>query len=175
MNRIIGDFFEINANIVKQEADSKLPSFLSKLRANFFRRKLLKSLYKLEKSNYVLNAENISELFTYIFNNYPPKGNYNSIAFSKVMERNGNVEIEGIVRFDKISCIINLSTEKSTFEISISSIDKDGERHQFNLFLDKLYTDEKNTYYNDIVYQINKDLLKEIVNYTESVLKMYKR
>lgn len=175
MERIIGEFLEINADIVKQEANSKLPSFLSKLRANYFRRKLLKSLYKLEKSDYILNRNDISELFAYTFNNFPPKGSYNTIAFSKVIERNGNIDTEGMIGFDKITCIFNLSTEKSYFDFSISSIDENGEMHRFNSSLDRLYANNKNDYYNDIIYKINKDLLKEIINYVESVLKMYKR
>ena len=172
MDRIIGDFLEINADIVKQQVDSTLPAFISKLRAKYFRKKLLRSLHKLKKKHYVLTCKNIAELFTYTFNNFSPKGNYNSIKYSKVkVDSESYFGIEGIVEFDNLTSIISMKSNDLYFEINTSITKDDGSKDQFNLTLQKMYTD--NNKYHDTIYKINEKLLDELISYIDSILNHY--
>lgn len=171
MERIIGDFLEINADIVKQEVDSNLPKFLSKLKAKHFRRKLMKRLYKLKSTEYILNSKNLSELFTYVFNNFPPMGEYNSIKYSKVIEDGNSLRSEAVVEFDNIKCIITLDSNDKYFGINVSQTLEDDNRVGFNLSLNELYTEKEQ--YKDIISKINDKLLEELVSYIESILKNY--
>lgn len=172
MDRIIGDFLEINADIVKQEVDSNLPKFLSKMKAKLFRKRLLKSLYKLKSSNYILNSRNLSELFTYTFNNFPPMGEYNSIKHSKIIEDTGySIRSEAVIEFDNIKCIIYLDSREKYFEINVSQTLENNNKMGFNLSLTELSSEKDQ--YKDIVSNINDKLVDELVSYIESIIKNY--
>lgn len=70
IERIIGDFLEINSDMIYQRDKSKLPKFLSKLRYKININKLLKRVEIFRNSNIYLSKENVLELFNYLYNTF---------------------------------------------------------------------------------------------------------
>ena len=83
MDRIIGDFLEVNASILEKRVKSKLPKFISKFIWNKDKKKLLQNIDTLRNSDYILTMENISELSLYVYNNFDDK-KYKSIFLVKL-------------------------------------------------------------------------------------------
>ena len=90
-SRIIGDFLEANALLVEKRTKSKLPKFISRV---FYKKevnKLIAMIRKLRESDYVLDAKELIELFTFINNNFD-NHSYKSIIAVKVIN-NGKITI----------------------------------------------------------------------------------
>jgi hypothetical protein len=83
MNRIIGDFFELNASMIEKREKSKFPKFISNIIWKNDKKKLIKNVESLRNSNYILTMQNIAELSLYVFNNFDDK-KYKSIFLVKV-------------------------------------------------------------------------------------------
>ena len=83
---------------------------------------LLNDLPKLEKANIPLNKENLLELFTYIFNNFPPYGNYKNIKHIMHVD-NENMNIWKDMRKDRIqpndflACVEISAYSKNKYEL----------------------------------------------------------
>ena len=110
MDRIIGDYMEINSDIVVREFNSKLPKFISKWISRNQRKKLLSSIEKFRNSNYILTWFNLVELFTYIFNNFEPDHSYGIITKVEII----NNKMEALVEYDDYHALVffdNLSDE----------------------------------------------------------------
>lgn len=168
--RIIGDFLEINAQMVNQRETSKIPRFLSILRYKFYKRKLLKSLNKLRKSNHILNMNNLSELFSYTFNNFPPYGDFGHISASKINNSEAT-ELEAIVKSDSYRAVITIDKKYDNFEISIYNKKSDISTERISISLDKLYTDIESI--SEIIDLINKNLLEDICDYIYESISHY--
>ena len=76
--RIIGDFLEINADMIYQRDKSKLPKFLSRLRYKINNKKLIKRVEVFRNSDIYLSKDNIMELFNYLQNTF--ENDYDSIV-----------------------------------------------------------------------------------------------
>lgn len=167
-NRIIGDFFEINADIVQREVTSKLPKFIKHRISYRDRKKLLKAAIKIKNSDHVLNSDNLSEFFIYLYNNFPPNGKYKSVYASKYDE-DLNI-IEAIILFDSCKAVITIDRSSTGFDIRIT--DK-----KTNIFTESsaIHCDElsHNGSRSEVMKKINKRLKSDIADYIIEILQKY--
>ena len=166
-DRIIGDFLEINADIISKEFKSKLPKFISKIHYNKYKKRLIKSATNLKNSNMILTKENLEELFSYCYNNYPPNGSYRSI--NKVMYNQDTGKYEGIIKFDNITAIIDIEKNYDGFTIGVKEKNiESGEWNNFSIHCIRL--DTKNNAALDTIKNINKQLLEDISNFILDII-----
>lgn len=162
-NRLIGDFLEINADIISKKFKSKLPKFISNIYYNRYKKRLIKSLNKLKKSNLILNKENLYEFFIYCYNNFPPKGSYRSV--NKIIyndNNNDNLKIEGIIKIDNLEAIIDLEDDYDGFNISVKNKDlATGNYNNFSIHCIRL--ESNNIIAKEVLKIINKQLLEDII------------
>lgn len=167
--RIIGDFLEINADIVERRFKSKLPKILANIEEKHSRNKLIKSAKKIQESNMILSIYNLSELFIYTFNNFPPNGKYKSIMISKVVNDSNN--IEAVIKFEDIVSIINIDKKENTIDVNITQDN--------NTFFTRcnglLKHSKKGSRVDIILMRINKELLNTITDYIIETLESYNR
>lgn len=165
MERIIGNFLEINSDIVSVEATSKKPKIIKKLRSKFFRFRLLKMVKKLRKQNYILTKENLIEFFTYTFNNFPPYGRYKSVYVSKVHDD----RIEAILYIDNNEILIFFDLKEKGFEFTISNHSEDG------VNVNHLYCSENLSHKTiQVVADVNEVLKNNICDYLEETISAFK-
>ena len=168
--RIIGDFLEINGeNIQYRENNKRNP--ISKIIYKYNRRKLKKAVTKLKKSNIILNRFNIIELFSYIYNNFPPDGKYDIIYRSKINMNNPD-EVEGILKFDNYTVIIN-TCDENNISINIHITDEEGNIKNYTLNSESISTSNISAEINSILNIINKKLLDIMCNYILNVINLY--
>lgn len=167
--RIIGDFLEINADIVERRFKSKLPKILANIQEKYSRNKLIKTAKKIQESNMILSIYNLSELFIYTFNNFPPNGKYKSIMISKVVNDSNN--IEAVIKFEDIVSIINIDKKENTIDVNITQDN--------NTFFTRcnglLKHSKKGSKVDIILMRINKELLNTITDYIIETLESYNR
>lgn len=167
--RIIGDFLEINADIVERRFKSKLPKILANIEEKHSRNKLIKTAKKIQESNMILSIYNLSELFIYTFNNFPPNGKYKSIMISKVVNDSNN--IEAVIKFEDIVSIINIDKKENTIDVNITQDN--------NTFFTRcnglLKHSKKGSRVDIILMRINKELLNTITDYIIETLESYNR
>lgn len=170
--RIIGSCLEINSDIIRMKfEESRLPRFFNNLRSNYYRKRLIKTVKKLQKANIALSRENIIELLSYVFSNFPPTGTYDII---RKTTHTFNVE----KNIDIWSCNIVVSKNRA-YRISIDNIEKlfdvtiiDGESGSgtktYSTSLSKLETSNKNL--SHYIKELNESLIKVIMNYILTVI-----
>ena len=167
--RLIGDFLEINADIVERRFKSKLPKILANIEEKHSRNKLIKTAKKIQESNMILSIYNLSELFIYTFNNFPPNGKYKSIMISKVVNDSNN--IEAVIKFEDIVSIINIDKKENTIDVNITQDN--------NTFFTRcnglLKHSKKGSKVDIILMRINKELLNTITDYIIETLESYNR
>lgn len=170
-SRIIGDFLEINADILYMQQTSRYPKILAKIIAKWNHKKLVKTINKLRKNNIVLNKDNLFELFVYFYNNFPPNGKYKSV--NKVVyinEDENNRIVEAIIKFDNIIATLSIEGSVPMFEINILDKRKESNK-QYSITLDKMYTTNKKT--EEIVSAINTRLVDDLVSFLLSIINNY--
>ena len=172
-SRIIGDYLEVNADIVTFRFRSKYPRFIKRILVNQKYKKMLNSLEKFRNSEYVLNVNNLYEFFIYIFNNYPPYGNYHSIdsIVIKPIEL-GKKQIEAKVSFDKIVSWITIEEEGTSFEIIAKELNKSEEQTGINISLQAMQSKSHGA--NQLLQKINKQLKEEIYQYIFDIISNYR-
>lgn len=170
-NRIIGEFLEINADIVLFQHESKLPGFIKKSWAQWKRNKLKKMVNKLRKSDHILTLENLAELFVYLYNNYPPNGSYECIKLCKVLGDNSN-QMEAIIKFADYNCVISIDKKDPEFDIAVKRTSSDGSQG-FKIKTDKLYCKNRLVFATQLK-EINECLKDVICKYIISILDSYK-
>ena len=173
-SRIIGDCLEINADIVSYRFNSKLPIFIKRFIVNRKYQRIINFLKKFHKSEYVLTIENLSEFFIYVFNNYPPYGNYRSVeaVTSKTVEF-GKQQLETKISFDNIICWILIEEEKETFDINIREIGKDESRTGCSISTNKLYSSNPNI--QPLLHKVNEELRNNIYHYILDIILSYRK
>ena len=169
MNRIIGDFLEVNASMIEKREKSKLPKFISNYIWKKDRQKLIKNIETLRNSNYILRLENISELSLYIFNNFDEK-KYKSIIKVKVDELITYNSMEMILKFDNITAIFELNSNETTFDVKIMELLENDNRNNFNFTLHKL-SNNKNL---SILDKISIELKDVLCDYIYDIISSYK-
>lgn len=172
-NRIIGDFLEINSNILEYQMSGKnfLDKFYKKIKSKRYRKKLLNAAKKLKSSNYYLNIHNVAELFYTTFNNYPPKGNFGHVFYSKINDEsnliNGIIQYESDNNIKNLQAIFVINLEENKMEITIKEYSFN-EEHNYYIELVEMKTDNKQTKY--IIEIINALMLETISDYIEEVI-----
>jgi hypothetical protein len=167
--RLIGDFLELNADILSNQFNSKYPKFIANLQAKYYRNKLIKSANKLKKSNFILNTDNLVELFIYIYNNY--EGNYgciNKILINLNNYNNSIIDTEIVI--DNIKAHINIDTSNPKMTIN-GVIIKDKINHSFNINTYELKSNKPVS--SEVIPIINKKLLEDLSNYILEIIGNY--
>lgn len=170
--RIIGDFLEINADIVKERFESKLPNFLADLRSNYYRNKLIKSAKKLKNSNLPLSTENLYEFFIYVYNNFPPHGAFQSVILTKLNERDEGTNIEAVIQSEDLNAIISIDESETGFKVSISKRKTSDLKNGCTIHCkDRLVSTNSNSA--ELVTELNNLLLSDISDYIISIISAY--
>ena len=173
-NRIIGNCLELNSDILKMRfEDIKTPKPILLIKENYYRYRLKKSVYKLEKANIPLNKENLLELFTYIFNNFPPYGNYKNIKHIMHVD-NENMNIwKAVIRYSEdIVYSIDIDNNDDVFIVAIVVKDEDNSRFTTTAYLKELYSKKENIH--NHIYNLNKLLINIIKDYIINVIESTK-
>ena len=167
MNRIIGDFFELNASILEKREKSKLPKFLSRYIWKKNIRNIFKNIELLRNSDYVLNLFNITELATYIFNNFDDK-KYKSIKLIKLTKLINYNSISIVIKFDNIQALIEFVENSTSFDLKITSKDNKEQTSTFNYTLNRLENSR-----NNLVNILNKELRNVLCDYIYDSISLY--
>lgn len=160
-SRIIGDFLEINADIIEHGANSKLPKFLINMRKKKYKNRLHKSILKLANSNLVLNKDNLAEYFVYLYNNYSPNGAFRSTFKVSVLGEDFE-RMEAVIKFEDIMAIIKINQEdQEGFEITARTNGLGNENSfGFSIRATKLSSGKPDV--RPLIEQINKQLLQDM-------------
>ena len=169
-DRIIGDFLEINADIVSYKQLSKSPKFITNFSVKRKRKRLRKMIDKLKETDYVLNKNNLIEIFAYIYNNFPPYGRYGSIYMVKMNDIE-NTDIEAVIRFDNIVAVITIEDRMHGFGINIKDSSDPESLKSCSVNVNKL--ESKNKRSKDLLKKINERLFKDMIDYIESIILLY--
>ena len=169
-SRIIGDFIETNAFILEQSTNSKLPKFITKNNKKRKINKLIKICKKLRESSFILNTQELYELFNYIYNTKDTHS-FKSIITIKMVDVGIYTSIETAVNTDNFNSIIRINTDNlDTFELIAK--EKEIDSIGVNLTLNKLYDD--NPKRSKLLYDINKELREILCDYIIEILEIYK-
>lgn len=172
-SRIIASCLEINNDIIMMKLDSKLPLLLSKIRESYYRNKLIKTVNKLQKANIPLNTDNLTELFIYIYSNYPPYGIYKEIKWCKCINVNSVDIIESCIVLDDMKAIFKIDKLDTSGKFRlILSIKKDEKFYNYDILLSELIT--SNNMIKDYVKELNKLLINIMRNYILDTINSYK-
>lgn len=170
--RIIGDFLEINADIVREETESKYPRFISHFIAKRHRKRLLRLLDKFYKNKSILNTDTLSEYFIYCFNDYPPKGSHKSVFRSHVKELGYHREIEAVIKFETIYCIISIPGDSDGFDITVRDKDPEtGNTNSCTIHSDRLTS--KNSKTKSLLEKVNEQLIEDIYYFIKEKIENY--
>ena len=176
MNRIIGDFMEINSDIVVQQFNSKLPKFISKWLATNKRKKLLKTLDKFRNSDYILVWNNIVELLIFVYNNFEPEHKYKVVENVTLM----NNKLEAFIKFDNYQCLIyfedlpidhlDTTDQDIWFNLKMHEISSRGQEGM-DIQLSSLKGSAKRT--QELLGELNYVLKNTICDYIEETIQKY--
>lgn len=169
--RIIGDFLEVNADIVSEEFYSKKPKFIKKILSRKYRKRLLRAITKLKDSDYILNSMNLREYFIYVFNNCSGSngGCYRSIKVVKYIEEVGEMEV--IMIWDNYNIIFTFNNpEDEYFQMTVKWKENDNERRA-TVSLKDFRTNKYE--FVDLYKTINIHIKDEICSYVEDIIKQY--
>lgn len=167
--RIIGDFLEVNADIAKDQFYSKYPNFIAKFIAKLQRKKLLRSVHKLRKSNIVLDYNNLYEFFILLYTNYPPEGTFGDVV--KVLYSEEKGILEGVLKFDNYSVLISLDDHSNGFFDLKAKKTENGISTGLDLSSRQLSTKKKE--YEDIYNTVNKQILENMCDYITTVIENF--
>lgn len=138
-NRIIGDFFEINSDIVYNEHTSKFPKFIARLISKYYRNKLIKKVDELSGDNIILETENVSEIFAYIFSSFPPKGKFGCIqlvsfnSINQTYTSSISFNVDNDSQISSISGIITIDPLEPGMAIQLISYNNKNESKGINI------------------------------------------
>ena len=169
MDRIIGDYLELNASMLEKREKSKYPKFISNYIWKNDKKKLFKNVEMLRKSDYELSMQNIAELSLYVFNNFDDK-KYKSIFLVKVNEMISYDNMEMVLKFKNITAVFDFNSNDNTFDVKIIEIGDEDERHNYNFTLHKLSNNRKLS----IIKPINDELKNVLCDYIIDVISLYK-
>jgi len=168
MDRIIGDFLEVNASMIEKREKSKFPKFIANIIWKNDKKKLLKNIDTLRNSNYYLTMQNISELSLYVYNNFDEK-QYKSIFLVKINELITYDNMEMVLKFENITAIFDFNSNDNTFDIKIMELNENEERNNYNFTLHRL-----NVSNIPIIKRINDELKNVLCDYIYNIISLYK-
>lgn len=167
-SRIIGDFLEINTDIVKTESELNHISFFKKRKCKKLRNQLIETAKQIPKLNRSLKKENVYELINYIWSNFAPSGAFGSIQTSF---REGK-DLIAVMLFDDCRVVITLYANYPNMEFDIHSWSDESKKH---LVIERDNVTDFSNGNQSIMKKINQQLLKEISNYIIYTLHQYDR
>ena len=166
--RLIGNFIEINADILAEQINSKHPKFIASIIANRNRKRLLKLANKLSKKDIILDRSNLAEFFTYIHNHY--EGKYGIIRNIIISGNEYDYEISATVIIDDdIRYIINIDQQKEMQIVCYTSYKTSN--GGFNTFKTRLYSERPE--YREYIELLNKGLREELFRYIHEAIGAY--
>ena len=144
MNRIIGDFLEINAEISYNESTTK--GFFKKLsmksKCKKQRKRLVELLEDFVRSNYILTRDNLYEAFVYFYDSrdiYSPK--YLKVFKPDTKEDDMSSRIEAVINYKHLMCLIHLDSDRSDFDLNVKYNDPIGELSKISVTRTELKND----------------------------------
>jgi len=160
MERLIGDYLDLNYAITQEKIKSKGIKFFINHKANKRYKRLIKSAEKIKKANYRLNRENLSELFSFIYSNHD--GNFNCIK--KVIVSDNTNSITGMMQTKDYSASIIINNIDAEFDFQAIFYDKDRNKHSFSV-TSKDLSFHNNLELDNYMDKLNKDLLIAVSDY----------
>ena len=117
--------------------------------------------------------QNIAELSLYVFNNFDDK-KYKSIFLVKVNKVISYDTMEMVLKFkDKlndITAIFDFNSNDNSFDIKITELDAEKNRHNYNFTLHRLVTNKSLS----ILDNINTELRNVLCDYIIETISQYK-
>lgn len=168
MDRIIGEFFELNASFLVKRETSKLPKFISRYIWNKNKKDLLKNIEILRDSDYVLSYTNISELALYVFNNFDDK-KYKSIKLVRINKLINQSIMEVVIKFDNIKALLEFPQTSTSFDLKIVLTDENEQNNSFNYTLNRLDSHRNNK----VLSRLNKELKNVLCDYIKDSISLY--
>lgn len=172
VQRMIGDIFEINGDIVAMVHQTKHFKFIVKKIAKHQRRQLIRMANNIKRQFFPLSKDNLVEFFSYVYNYAPPKGEFGSIKLSKVVETNGHYNTEAYISFDEYSCIITIEDNWDKFSVRVKKIQDSGDI-SFNIQCENDLLNCSNSAAKEILKVINRRLLDDISDFILLNLKSF--
>ena len=167
MDRIIGDYLEVNSDIVSEEFNSKFPKFIAKRISRHQRKKLMNSIEVFRKSDYILDWANIVELFTYVFNNFEPEHKFGVISNIEYY----NNTMEALVEFDGYYAIIYFEYIDFNKDENKFSLKMKHNSFGIDIELSRLASHSRKA--QEYVDELNYVLKNCIADYIEGIIKKY--
>jgi len=170
IERLIGDFLELNAYIVQEEFNSKFPKFIAKIKSKKQRKRLLNNVEKIRNSGVVLNVDNLMEYFSYLVSNYYPETEFGAIIRCRVDEYSGLYE--AVLSVEKQTAIITIDKAAyPKFNVSSRIITDNNTSEGINVQTEELQSDKYKK--NKILSRINEILLNDICDFILEKIKPY--
>lgn len=167
--KIIADFLEINKDISIIGIDKKIKIF-SNIKKKHYRKKLIKRVEKLSEANVPLTKDNIFELFSYIYSNYIPTGQFGVINKIEYYSRLDLYKAYIIVDGYRFIISVNRDSKKlSLYIIVVNGSDKDNKSYTIELSELKTPNRDIKKYIDDL----NHILLDTMVKYVMDIIKSY--
>lgn len=171
MERLIGDFLDLNYHIIQERINSKLPKILANLRANYYHKKLIRSAKKIPNAkSYKLNKENLSEYFFFVLSNY--EGKYGCIE--KIIYSDTTKNLTALIRHDNwYGNIIIEKNDSKYFDFNLTYTGNSRgtqyyASHSINLSHEQIEL-------NNLLAEINNKLLIDISNYLVDYISIFTR
>ena len=167
-HRLIGNFIEINADILSEQINSKLPKWMARFVANKHRRRLLRAAKRLYNAKIVLDRDALSEFFTYVYNNY--EGKYGIIKNIIISGNEYDFDmVTNIIIDDDIRYVITITNQKEMQIVCNPSYKTSN--GGFNTFKTKLYSSRKE--YAEYLDILNSGLREELFKYINEIISQY--
>ena len=160
MERLIGDYLDLNYAITQEKINAKGIKFFANHKARRRYKRLIKSADKIKKANYRLNRENLSELFSFIYSNHD--GNFRCIK--KVIISDNTNSITGMMQSDDYSASIIINNIDTEFDFQAIFYDQDRNKHSFSVTSEDL-SFHNNLELDNYMEKLNKDLLIAVSDY----------
>mgnify|MGYP004507037313 CR=1 FL=1 len=165
--RLIGNFLEINGDIVKLETESR-KNFINKIKFKRMRKKLIDHTKRIKKLNLVLTKDNLNELFYFIWNNYPPNGEFKEIKSTKINHEEDYIESK--IEYEDYQIIITIYQDEDDIEFQIRSSNQEDDKKNINISRKDVSDDGE---FKSIFETLNSKLLELISDYILEIIIKY--
>ena len=167
--KIIADFLEINKDISMIGIDKKIKIF-SNIKKRYYRKKLIKRVEKLSEANVPLTKDNIFELFSYIYSNYLPTGQFGVINKIEYYSRFDLYKAYIIVDGYRFIISVNKDSKKLSLYIIVAT-DSNKDNKSYTIELSELKTPNRDI--KKYIDDLNHILLDTMVKYVMDIIKSY--
>lgn len=165
--RLIGNFLEINGDIVKLELESRR-NFINKIKFKRMRKKLINHAKRIKKLNLLLTKDNLNELFYFIWNNYPPHGEFKEIKSTRINHDENYIESK--IEYDEYQIVITIYQDEDDIEFQIRSSNQENNKKNINISRKDV---SDNGEFKSIFENLNSKLLELISEYILEIITKY--